>query len=88
MLARLRQFLHYVLPAVARPARILWNQVIGFLFLVLALVAAPRLLRALHDFDGDLRSVFEVLLSAIFVVVMAGFGLSSFWRAHKISRSG
>lgn len=88
MLARIRQFLEYVLPAVARPARVLWNQVIGFLFLVLALVAAPRLYRAVREFDGDLRSIFEVGLSAIFILVMAGFGLSSFWRAHKISRSG
>lgn len=88
MLARIRQFLEYVLPAVARPARVLWNQVIGFLFMVLALVAAPRLYRALREFDGDLRSIFEVGLSAIFILVMGGFGLSSFWRAHKISRSG
>lgn len=88
MLARIRQLLDCVLPAVARPARILWNQVIGFLFSVLALIAAPRLYRAVREFDGDLRSLFEVTLSAIFILVMAGFGISSFWRAHKISRSG
>jgi len=87
MTARIRQFLHYVLPAVARPLRILWNQIIGFLFLVLALIAVPRLYRALQEFDGDLRSSFEVALSGIFVLVMGGFGISSFWRAHKISRS-
>lgn len=85
---RIRQFLQYVVPAVARPARVLWNQVIGFLFSVLALLAAPRLYRAIREFDGDLRSVFEVALSAVFLLVMAGFGISSFWRAHKISRSG
>ncbi len=84
----IRQFLAHVLPAVARPLRILWNQVIGFLFLVLALMAAPRLVRALREFDGDLRSVFEVLLTAIFLLVMGGFAASSFWRAHKLSRSG
>jgi len=88
MLARIRQFLYYVLPAVARPARVLWNQVIGFLFLVLALMAAPRLYRAVQEFDGDLRSLFEVGLSGIFMLVMGGFSISSFWRAHKISRSG
>lgn len=88
MRALIRQFLAHVLPAVARPLRILWNQIIGFLFLVLALMAAPRLVRALREFDGDLRSLFEVLLTAIFLLVMGGFAVSSFWRAHKISRSG
>ncbi|MGB9604441.1 MAG: hypothetical protein ACPL88_01015 [Bryobacteraceae bacterium] len=88
MRALLRQFLAHVAPAVARPLRILWNQVIGFLFAVLALMAAPRLLRALREYDGDARSFFEVVLSAIFMLVMAGFAISSFWRARKISRSG
>lgn len=88
MRALIRQFLNHVLPAVARPLRILWNQVVGFLFLVLALMAAPRFVRALRDFDGDLRSLFEVLLTAIFLLVMGGFAVSSFWRAHKLSRSG
>jgi len=88
MRALLRQFLTHVVPAVARPLRILWNQIIGFLFLVLALMAAPRLVRAVREFDGDLRSLFEVALSAIFLLVMGGFALSSFWRAHKLSRTG
>lgn len=88
MRAVIRQFLQHVLPAVARPARILWNQVIGFLFALLALVAVPRFVRALREFDGDLRSLFEVFLTAVFVLVMGGFAISSFWRAHKLSRSG
>jgi len=87
MRAILREFVRHVLPAVARPARILWNQIIGFLFAVLALMAAPRLVRAVREFDGDLHSVFEVFLTAVFVVVMSGFAVSSFWRAHKLSRS-
>jgi len=44
--------------------------------------------RALREFDGDLRSLFEVALSAIFLLVMGGFAISSFWRAHKLSRTG
>ena len=88
MRALLRQFLAHILPAVARPLRVLWNQIIGFLFLVLALMAAPRLVRAVREFDGDMRSFFEVVLSAIFLVVMGGFAVSSFWRAHKLSRTG
>ena len=30
------KFLHHILPAVARPVRVLWNQFIGFMFLVIA----------------------------------------------------
>jgi len=44
--------------------------------------------RAVREFDGDMRSFFEVVLSAIFLVVMGGFAVSSFWRAHKLSRTG
>src|SRR5690349_12868686 len=33
-----RQFLNHVVPAVVKPARTLWNEVIGFLFLCLAII--------------------------------------------------
>jgi len=87
MLFRIRQFLSYVLPAVIRPARIVWNQVIGFVFLVLAASSIPSLVRGVREFDGDAESFFRVALTVVFVCLMGGFGISSFRRAHKISRS-
>ncbi len=82
-----RQFLQHVVPAVMRPLRILWNQIIGFIFLVLAVAAAPRAYRSWREFDGDTESFFRLLLTGIFIGMMGGFALYSFWRAHKVTRS-
>lgn len=86
LLTRARQLLAHVVPAVIRPLRVLWNQVIGFVFLVLALWAIPSVLRSVREFDGDAESFFRVLLTGLFIVMMAGFSLSSFRRAHRASR--
>jgi hypothetical protein len=84
--ARGRQFLQHVVPAIIRPLRVLWNQVIGFLFLVLAAWAVPRGVRSLREFDGNLESFFRLLLTSVFIVAMAGFGIYSFWRARKAAK--
>ena len=42
MFARIRQFFSYVIPAILRPLRTLWIEVIGFVFLGLAALAIPR----------------------------------------------
>ncbi|MGC9972357.1 MAG: hypothetical protein ABSE56_17380 [Bryobacteraceae bacterium] len=85
--ARGRQFLQHVLPAIIRPLRVLWNQIIGFLFLVLAAWAVPRGVRSVREFDGNLESFFRLLLTSVFIVAMAGFGIYSFWRARKAAKS-
>ena len=85
--ARSVQFLQHVVPAVLKPLRTLWNEVIGFLFIVLALWAAPSGIRAAREFNGDPESFFKIFLVAGFVLIMGGFGISSFRRARKISRS-
>ena len=81
-----RQFVKHVLPAIIRPLRVLWNQVIGFLFLVLAAWAVPRGVRCVREFDGDLGSISRLLLTSLFIVIMGGFGIYSFWRAHKAAK--
>jgi succinate dehydrogenase hydrophobic anchor subunit len=85
--SRGRQFLQHVLPAVIRPLRVMWNQIIGFLFLVLAAWAIPRGVRSVREFDGNIESFFRLLLTSVFIVTMAGFGIYSFWRARKAARS-
>lgn len=78
------QFIHHVVPGVVRPLRVLWNEIIGFIFLVLAGVA---IVSTIKRTAGDPNS-FWVLVGGIgFGIVMACFGLSSFLRARKISRS-
>jgi uncharacterized membrane protein len=86
-IARVSQFIAHVLPGVIRPLRVLWNQVVGFLFLVLAAWAVPRTVHTVREFDGNPEGVFRLLLSVVFVTLMTAFGLYSFWRARKAHRS-
>ncbi len=89
MFKKIKQFLAHVIPGVIRPLRILWNEVIGFVFLVLAVWAVPSSIRAYREFaqSGDHDSLFHVVLAGLFSVIMAWFGVTSFLRARKINRS-
>ena len=81
------QFVKHVVPEVIRPIRSLWNEVIGFLFLSLAFLGAVSGYRIFRKFDGSAETFFRLILAVIFVAIMAGYGISSFRRARKISRS-
>lgn len=76
--------MHHVLPGIVRPLRVLWNEIIGFLFVVLAvMIIASTIRRTANDPDG-----FWVLVAGLaFGLVLGFFGLQSFLRARKISRS-
>ena len=82
MFALIRKFLGYVVPGVIRPLHILWNQVIGFFFLVLAAFPVPTAYRSFNE--GNIP---RFILAAVFIVIMAMFGISSFWRVRKITRT-
>ncbi len=86
MVSRSRQFLDHVVPAVIKPLRVLWNQIIGFVFLVFTVLGISPLVRGIREFDGDGQSFVHVGLSAGFVTVMAMFTVQSFWRARKAGR--
>ena len=81
------KFLRHVVPGVIRPLHALWNEVIGFLFIVFTVVAAFYVVRAVRNFEGDIESLFRIVLPALFGLVMGYFGVSSFLRARKITRS-
>jgi hypothetical protein len=77
-----RSFLKHVIPAVLKPLRALWNQLIGSLFLCLGVMCGVTAIRALQAGSG-----FRVFVGSLCALVMAWYGISSFWRARKISRS-
>ena len=77
----------HVVPALMRPIRSLWNEVIGFIFLSFAFLGLVRGYREVRAYDGEPRDVFGLILIGFFVAIMGGFGISSFLRARKISRS-
>jgi hypothetical protein len=66
---------------------VLWNEVIGFIFLVLAALVVPSIVRNLRDHDSGGVALGRLLLAVTWMAVMAYFGISSFLRARKISRS-
>ena len=79
-------FARHSLPVAIRPARILWHQMIGFLFIVLAIAPARFEYKALANFRGDAESWVKAVLAGIFILVMVAYGISSFLRARKLSR--
>ena len=81
------KFLRHVVPGVVRPLHALWNEVIGFLFIVFTVVAAFYVVRAVRNFDGEVEGLVRIVLPALFGLVMGYFGVSSFLRARKITRS-
>jgi hypothetical protein len=82
MLSKAKRLLGHVIPGVVRPLHILWNQVIGFFFIVLALWPVPSAIRNW----GKEGSGAHLALTIPFVIIMGWFGISSFWRARKISK--
>jgi len=84
MFALAGKFLHHILPAIVRPIRILWNQFIGFIFLVLAAFVG---LASWQRRASDSPALLIMVAGFAFAVFLASFGIASLWRARKISRS-
>jgi hypothetical protein len=80
-------FISHVVPGVVRPMRVLWNEIIGFVFIVLAVAMVPGLLRAVRELNTPQASPGRLAIAACFVGVLLYFGVTSFLRARKISRS-
>ena len=86
-----RRFTTHVVPEVTRPARVIWNQAIGLLFLVLAMMPAQgayKLYQKIHaDTKGgwDIGTVAIITFFAIAFFGLLGFGISSFLRARRIA---
>ena len=71
-----------VTPALLKPARTLWNEIIGFLFFALAVMFAGGAVR--HWRRDDQLGLFGLGAMAL---IMGFYAVSSFLRARKISRS-
>jgi hypothetical protein len=87
-----REFTRHIVPAVLKPARTLWNQVIGFLFLSFSVIFGLKTVRYGMDYvkagsqvgPGEL---IRLAMAGFCTFLMAWYGISSFLRARKISRS-
>ena len=71
-----------MVPAVVKPARTLWNEVIGFIFLCFGVIFGFKAVR--YAIDGEMV---RLVFAGFCTTMMLWFGVSSFLRARKISRS-
>ncbi len=83
-----KAFVASFLPGVIKPLHALWNEVLAFVFLLLAmLVALGPVRRGYRELDGDPANFIKFALAVVLAVLMLGFAVHSFLRARKISRS-
>jgi len=81
------RFMEHVVPGVVRPVRVLWHEIIGFLFIVLAVIFGSSAIRNYRLLQTEEISILRLAVSFFLPVLMAYFGITSFLRARKISRS-
>jgi len=76
------KFVKHVIPAAVKPVHSLWHEILGFIFLLFAAVAGWKILRRSASLG-----VVQITILALFMAVMVGYGVSSFLKARRISRS-
>jgi hypothetical protein len=81
-----KQFIRHVLPAVIRPLRVLWNEIIAFIFFVLAIVVGFNTWRNFNQGQNSGNPAL-LLMGGGFALMLLYFGVSSYMRARRISRS-
>ncbi len=87
-----REFARHVIPAVVKPARTLWNQFIGFLFCCFGIIFGFKTTHLAIDFtkasgEEGMGPAFRLGVAAFCTLLMLWFGIGSFLKARKISRS-
>lgn len=82
-----KKFFQTAVPGIVRPLHALWNEVIGFLFLAFGVLLARPVWKLYKELDDDPANVIRLGLTAFFMLVLIGFGIQSFLKARKISRS-
>lgn len=69
--------------SIGRVLHVLWLEITGLFFLVLALVGGGAAVREYHRHVAGNGSVAKMLLASAFALVFVYFGVSSFWRSRK-----
>ena len=72
----------HVVPAAVKPLHSLWHEILAFIFLCAAVLAGFRMWQDRADMPP-----IKFVVMGIFVVVTLGYGISSFLKAKRISRS-
>ncbi len=81
------KFIGHVMPGVIRPLKVLWNEVIGFLFLVFAVFAASSAFRSIRQLDTPCRQPLPRKFVGFLHPINGLLRHHIFSTARKISRS-
>jgi hypothetical protein len=76
------KFVKHVVPAAVKPVHSLWHEILGFLFLAIAVIVAAGVIRNRASMGPG-----KLVLIIPIIVVTAVYGVSSFRKARRISRS-
>lgn len=82
-----KKFFQTAVPGIVRPLHALWTEVIGFLFLAFGILLARPVWKLYRELDDDPANLIRLFLTAFFMFVLLGFGVQSFLKARKISKS-
>lgn len=87
-----RAFVKHIVPAIIKPLHSLWNQVIGFLFLSFAVIFGFKTAHIYMDWSkaapgAGVGDLVRLVMAGFCTFLMGWFGVSSFLRARRISRS-
>jgi len=82
-----KTFFRTVVPSILKPLRTLWNEVMAFAFFAGAVLFGSAAYREHLKVEQDKSSVWMVLLPAFACIIFVIFGLQSYLKARKISRS-
>ena len=81
-----KQFLQHVVPAVIKPLRVLWNELIAFVFLAFGVMVGFSTWRNFTSGQAA-GSPLALVAGSAFSLMLVYFGVYSLLRARKISRS-
>jgi len=85
-LSHAQKFAQHVVPEVVRPARIIWNQAIGGVFVLFAVMFFGNAFRYFDTKTGAISNPVGLGFSLFLGSIMAIFGVSSFFKARRIGR--
>jgi len=81
-----KKFAAHVVPEVVRPARIIWNQAIGGIFLLFAILFFGYSFKYLRAINTPASNPVALAFSVFLGLVMLFFGWSSFRTAKRIGQ--
>ena len=88
MLGAGKQFVRHVVPAILKPLRVLWNELIAFVFVAFGVLVGFSTYRKYQaeQANADLVVLMAIVGGGFFTLLLLWLGFASWLRARRISR--